>query len=232
MEITNSTIGLIQFLRNGKTYSSKTEAIAALSNASGLKDGVLVLARYVENNTIKSLVGCYAEKSSISNISGSSTVSSTMTIIDAEYSTLSDKFDSLSSVTNTKITQEVNDRKAADSALQTNINNLSSATDTKISSEATARVNADTTLQNNINSVNSNLTAHTSNTVIHVTQADKDKWNTPTDLSDYYTKSEVDTKLDEINETIELYGQVTSQSLNDLNDRLSSIMDVVDAGGY
>ena len=37
----------------------------------------------------------------------------------------------------------------------------------------------------------------------------------------YYTKTEVDAKIDDINSTIEAYGQVTSQSLNDLGTRLN-----------
>lgn len=92
--------------------------------------------------------------------------------------------------------------------------------DSKIANEASARESSDTTLQTNIDNVNSSITAHTANTVVHVTQADKDKWNTPTDLSNYYTKAEVDGKDAAINSTIESYGQVTSQALNDLGTRL------------
>ena len=92
--------------------------------------------------------------------------------------------------------------------------------DSKIANEASARESSDTTLQTNIDNVNSSITAHTANTVVHVTQADKDKWNTPTDLSNYYTKAEVDGKDAAINSTIESYGQVTSQALNDLGTRM------------
>lgn len=38
--------------------------------------------------------------------------------------------------------------------------------------------------------------------------------------NNYYTKTEIDTKVDDINSTIESYGQVTSQALNDLGTRL------------
>lgn len=142
----------------------------------------------------------------------------------------------------TRLEQEATTRESADTTLQGNIDALSSSTDTKIASETTARQEADTTLQTNINNVNSGLTAHTANTTVHVTQEDKDKWNTPTDLSNYYnkqevdaaianvdvteqlqnyyTKTEIDTKVDDINSTIESYGQVTSQALNDLGTRL------------
>ena len=119
-----------------------------------------------------------------------------------------------------RLEQEVTDRKSGDTTLQGNIDALSGSTDTKIANETSARQSADTTLQTNIDNVNSALTAHTANTVVHVTQEDKDKWNTPTDLSKYYTKTEVDSKVNDINSTIESYGQVTSQALNDLGTRM------------
>ena len=142
----------------------------------------------------------------------------------------------------TRLTEETSARESGDNTLQGNIDSLSSSTDTKIASETTERQNADNTLQGNINNVNSSLTTHTANTTVHVTQEDKDKWNTPTDLSNYYnkqevdaaianvdvteqlqnyyTKTEIDTKVDDINSTIESYGQVTSQALNDLGTRM------------
>ena len=51
-----------------------------------------------------------------------------------------------------------------------------------------------------VTAINSSLTAHTANTDIHTTSAEKSVWNakldasayTPTDLSNYYTKSEID----------------------------------------
>ena len=94
------------------------------------------------------------------------------------------------------------------------------ASEAALTAEVNDRQSADTTLQTNIDNVNSGLTAHTADTTVHVTQADKDKWNTPTDLSNYYTKEEVDEKDTAINATIEAYGQVTSQALNDLGTRM------------
>ena len=117
-----------------------------------------------------------------------------------------------------------------DATLQTALDALSSSTDTKIASETTERQNADNTLQGNINNVNSGLTAHTANTVVHVTQADKDKWNTPTDLSNYYTKSEVDTKdatlqtaINALDAHVNENEDIVSQSLNDLNNRIAAL---------
>ena len=156
--------------------------------------------------------------------------------------TLQNNINALSGDTKTKIDAEAQARTSGDTTLQGNIDALSGSTDTKIANETSARQSADTTLQTNIDNVNSGLTAHTADTTIHVTQADKDKWNTPTDLSNYYTKTEVDTAIANvdvtrqlqnyytktevdskdaaINSTIEAYGQVTSQALNDLGTRL------------
>ena len=134
--------------------------------------------------------------------------------------TLQNNINALSGDTKSKIEAEAQARTSADTTLQGNIDALSSSTDTKIANETSARQSADTTLQTNIDNVNSALTAHTANTVVHVTQEDKDKWNTPTDLSKYYTKTEVDSKVNDINSTIESYGQVTSQALNDLGTRM------------
>ena len=134
--------------------------------------------------------------------------------------TLQGNIDSLSSSTDTKIANEASARQSADTTLQSNIDALSGDTKSKIDAEAQTREAADTTLQGNIDNVNSALTAHTANITVHVTQADKDKWNTPTDLSNYYTKSEVDEKDAAINATIEAYGHVTSQALNDLGTRM------------
>ena len=109
---------------------------------------------------------------------------------------------------------------AADGSVTYTIGQNDIASEAALTAEVNDRQSADTTLQNNIDNVNSGLTAHTADTVVHVTQADKDKWNTPTDLSNYYTKEKVDEKDAAINATIESYGQVTSQALNDLGTRL------------
>ena len=134
--------------------------------------------------------------------------------------TLQNNINALSGDTKTKIDAEAQARTSSDTTLQGNIDALSSSTDTKIANETTARQEADTTLQTNIDNVNSALTAHTANTVVHVTKAEKEKWNTPTDLSNYYAKEEVDEKDAAINSIIESYGQVTSQALNDLGTRM------------
>ena len=109
---------------------------------------------------------------------------------------------------------------AADGSVTYTIGQNDIASDAALTAEVSNRETADTTLQNNIDTVNSTLTTHAANTDVHVTQADKDRWNTPTDLSDYYTKTEVDSKVNDINSTIESYGQVTSQALNDLGTRM------------
>ena len=116
-----------------------------------------------------------------------------------------------------------------DATINATIEALSSDTKNKIDAEASARQEADNTLQGNINNVNSGLTAHTANTTVHVTQADKDKWNTPTDLSNYYTKAEVDgkdatlqTALDALDAHVSENEDIVSQSLNDLNNRIGN----------
>ena len=116
-----------------------------------------------------------------------------------------------------------------DATINATIEALSSDTKNKIDAEASARQNADNTLQGNINNVNSGLTAHTANTTVHVTQADKDKWNTPTDLSNYYTKAEVDgkdatlqTALNALDAHVNENEDIVSKSLNDLNNRIGN----------
>ena len=117
-----------------------------------------------------------------------------------------------------------------DATINATIEALSSDTKNKIDAEASARQEADNTLQGNINNVNSSLTAHAANTTVHVTQADKDKWNTPTDLSNYYTKAEVDgkdatlqTALDALDAHVSENEDIVSQSLNDLNNRIAEL---------
>lgn len=78
----------LQLLRNGAAYSSKTDAYNALQSASGLaqvekKDGVAVLARYIDGSNIRTLVGYYAEASAMTEVG---TANSFMTIIDVEGS--------------------------------------------------------------------------------------------------------------------------------------------------
>ena len=78
----------LQLLRNGAAYATKDAAYAALQSASGLtqvdkKDGVSVLARYIDGDNIRTLVGYYAEASAMTEVG---TAQSFMTIIDVEGS--------------------------------------------------------------------------------------------------------------------------------------------------
>ena len=128
---------------------------------------------------------------------------------------------------NTKVAKDsgadkitLSDSTAADGSVTYTIGQNDIASEAALTAEVNDRQSADTTLQNNIDNVNSTLTTHTADNVVHITQAEREKWNTPTDLSNYYTKAEVDGKDAAINSTIESYGQVTSQALNDLGTRL------------
>lgn len=96
-----------------------------------------------------------------------------------------------------KIAKEIEDRVNADTTLQTNIN-----------SEASERATADTNLQNAI-------TEHTTNTVVHVTQEDKENWNSKAETTSIPTK---------VSQLANDNGYLTSNDLTDiLNKRLSSL---------
>lgn len=84
----------LQLLRNGKAYTSKTEAYEALEQAGALsgitnKDGVAVLARYIHTEgegasqvkQVRTLVGYYAVATAMTGADG---YSDYMTIIDVE----------------------------------------------------------------------------------------------------------------------------------------------------
>ena len=108
-----------------------------------------------------------------------------------------------------KIEQEIEDRGNADAALQTNIN-----------SEASKREEADTNLQ-------AAITTHTTNTVVHVTQEDKNNWNSkaettsiPTNVSQLTNDNGYLTSNDL---TDILNGYLTSNDLTDILNRLSSL---------
>ena len=94
------------------------------------------------------------------------------------------------------IAKEIEDRGNADAALQTNIN-----------SEASERAEADTNLQDAI-------TAHTANTVVHVTQEDKNNWNSKAETTSIPTK---------VSQLANDNGYLTSSNLTDILDRLSSL---------
>ena len=95
-----------------------------------------------------------------------------------------------------KITKEIEDRVNADTTLQTNIN-----------SEANEREEADTNLQNAI-------TEHTTNTVVHVTQNDKDNWNSKAETTS------IPTKVSQL-ENDKVY--VTSSDLTVILNRLATL---------
>lgn len=113
---------------------------------------------------------------------------------------------SLTNETNTRIAkdkeladaieQEIEDRGNADAVLQTNIN-----------SEANERAEADTNLQDAI-------TAHTANTVVHVTQDDKDNWNSKIDITSIPTN---------VSQLANDKGYLTSNDLADILNRLSTL---------
>ncbi len=205
------------------------ETISTINATDFIKDGMVTSVSVVGENLVITFNTDAGHEdinipiSAIFNANNYYTKTEIDTKVDDINSQLSEYGQTTSQALNdlaTRLDQEVTDRETADKTLQGNIDALSGSTDTKIANETSARQSADTTLQTNIDNVNSALTAHTANTVVHVTQEDKDKWNTPTDLSKYYTKTEVDSKVNDINSTIESYGQVTSQALNDLGTRM------------
>ena len=51
------------------------------------------------------------------------------------------------------------------------------------------------TLSGDVGTLSGIVTAHTSNTTIHVTQADKDRWDAGTDLSDYWTSAQTQSAI-------------------------------------
>ena len=94
------------------------------------------------------------------------------------------------------IAKEIEDRGNADSALQTNIN-----------SEASKREEADTNLQ-------ATITTHTTNTVVHVTQEEKDNWNSKAETAS------IPTKVSQL-ENDKAY--LISSDLTDISNRLASL---------
>ena len=92
------------------------------------------------------------------------------------------------------IAKEIEDRGNADSALQANID-----------SEASKRAEADTNLQ-------AAITTHTTDTVVHVTQEEKDKWDSKAETTSIPTKV---SQLENDNR------YVTSSDFTDILNRLS-----------
>ena len=113
-----------------------------------------------------------------------------------------------------KITKEIEDRVNADTTLQTNITkeiedrgDADSALQANIDSEANERATADTNLQ-------AAITMHTTNSVVHVTQEDKDKWDSKAE-----TKS-IPTKVSQLTND---NGYLTSSALTDILNRLATL---------
>lgn len=116
------------------------------------------------------------------------------------------KFDDFDGVTDEEVQRMINTSirtkadKADVNALSGQVQANTDAIDnTYTKQETNAAVTAATT------PINNTLTAHTADTSIHVTSAEKTYWNnkldasayTPTDLSNYYTKGQTDGLLDE-----------------------------------
>lgn len=116
------------------------------------------------------------------------------------------KFDDFDGVTDEEVQRMINTSirtkadKADVNALSGQVQANTDAIDnTYTKQETNAAVTAATT------PINNTLTAHTADTSIHVTSAEKTYWNnkldvsayTPTDLSNYYTKGQTDDLLDE-----------------------------------
>ena len=116
------------------------------------------------------------------------------------------KFDDFDGVTDEEVQRMINasirtkadkaDVNALSGQVQANTNAIDN---TYTKQETNAAVTAATT------PINNTLTAHTADTSIHVTSAEKTYWNnkldasayTPTDLSNYYTKGQTDDLLDD-----------------------------------
>ena len=228
--VANNDIASATDLTNEIT--NRTNAIKGISGDTTIDNGKVITAISQRNGIVSVTAATLgAENVSASTIDSSdATVAVTGTNVSAQIGSLATSIKSVSTaaaaahtVVNAKADGHVTvsiAKSEDDSHDVVTIAEKDIASANDLSAEVSARQSADTTLQNNIDTVNSTLTTHTANTDVHVTQADKDRWNTPTDLSDYYTKTEVDSKVNDINSTIESYGQVTSQALNDLGTRM------------
>ena len=228
--VANNDIASATDLTNEIT--NRTNAIKGISGDTTIDNGKVITAISQRNGIVSVTAATLgAENVSASTIDSSdATVAVTGTNVSAQIGSLATSIKSVSTaaaaahtVVNAKADGHVPvsiAKSEDDSHDVVTIAEKDIASANDLSAEVSARQSADTTLQNNIDTVNSTLTTHTANTDVHVTQADKDRWNTPTDLSDYYTKTEVDSKVNDINSTIESYGQVTSQALNDLGTRM------------
>ena len=77
-----------------------------------------------------------------------------------------------------------------------------------------------------ISGLNSKIDSHTANTVVHVTQADKNNWNSKQAAGDYATNTkvnQVDTKVDNVNLRVTNLSADTRDNINDLNGAITNI---------
>lgn len=77
-----------------------------------------------------------------------------------------------------------------------------------------------------ISGLNSKIDNHTANTVVHVTQADKNNWNSKQASGDYATNTkvnQVDAKVDNVNLRVTNLSADTRDNINDLNGAITNI---------
>ena len=77
-----------------------------------------------------------------------------------------------------------------------------------------------------ISGLNSKIDSHTAYTVVHVTQADKNNWNSKQAAGDYATNSkvnQVDAKVDNVNLRVTNLSADTRDNINDLNGAITNI---------
>lgn len=77
-----------------------------------------------------------------------------------------------------------------------------------------------------ISGLNSKIDSHTANTVVHVTQADKNNWNSKQTAGDYATNTkvnQVDAKVDNVNLRVTNLSADTRDNINDLNGAITNI---------
>lgn len=77
-----------------------------------------------------------------------------------------------------------------------------------------------------ISGLNSKIDSHTANTTVHVTQADKNNWNSKQAAGDYATNTkvnQVDAKVDNVNLRVTNLSADTRDNINDLNGAITNI---------
>lgn len=77
-----------------------------------------------------------------------------------------------------------------------------------------------------ISGLNNKIDSHTANTVVHVTQADKNNWNSKQAAGDYATNTkvnQVDAKVDNVNLRVTNLSADTRDNINELNGAITNI---------